>query len=222
MTDPLEMLTNEHRQVEQLMGRLEDAEGDEQRRLCEQLDQMLTLHMDLEEEHVYPLVQRLVGDEEAEEANTEHRLAREGLSNVTELVGHPGFGDALEMLRAGIKHHVEEEENEVFPELRDKVDERELDELGTILERAHGGRDADTDGDARRDDERQLDSPDMDLDARNGRSESRRASGRGGDGNASNEASKQELYERAKEMGIKGRSSMNKQQLARAVERQEG
>jgi hemerythrin-like domain-containing protein len=219
MTDPLEMLTNEHRQVEQLMGRLEDADGDEQRQLCEQLDQMLTMHMDLEEEHVYPMVQRLIGDEEAEEANTEHRLAREGLSNLTELVGEPGFGDALEMLRAGIKHHVEEEENEVFPELRDKVDESELDELGTILERAHGA-DAGADREQRRDDERRLDTPRLDLDAPDDRSEARRASGRDGDG--SNEPSKQELYERAKEMGIKGRSSMNKQQLARAVQRQEG
>jgi len=219
MTDPLEMLTNEHRQVEQLMGRLDGADGDEQRRLCEQLDEMLTMHMDLEEEHVYPMVQRLVGDEEAEEANTEHRLAREGLSNLTELVGEPGFGDALEMLRAGIKHHVEEEENEVFPELRDKVDERELAELGTILERAHGA-DADRDGDLRRDDDRQLDTPRLDLDAAADRHEARRAGGRNGTGD--NEPSKQELYERAKEMGIKGRSSMNKQQLARAVQRHDG
>jgi hemerythrin-like domain-containing protein len=220
MTDPLEMLTNEHRQAEQLMGRLEDADGDEQRQLCEQLAEMLTMHMDLEEEHVYPMVQRLVGDEEAEEANTEHRLAREGVANLTELVGEPGFGDALEMLKAGIKHHVEEEENEVFPELRDKVDEGELDELGTILERAHGA-DADRDDDLD-DDERQLDSPQLDLDAADDRNEARRATSGNGSGSGDNEPSKQELYERAKEMGIKGRSSMTKQELARAVQRQDG
>jgi hemerythrin-like domain-containing protein len=34
------------------------------------------------------------------------------------------------MLEAGISHHVEEEESEVFPNLRKSVSAEELDELG--------------------------------------------------------------------------------------------
>ena len=34
------------------------------------------------------------------------------------------------MLTAGIKHHVKEEEQEVFPELKRKIDRDELRELG--------------------------------------------------------------------------------------------
>jgi hemerythrin-like domain-containing protein len=42
----------------------------------------------------------------------------------------PGFDGALEMLEAGISHHVKEEEEEVFPKFRKTVDSTELDQLG--------------------------------------------------------------------------------------------
>jgi hypothetical protein len=37
---------------------------------------------------------------------------------MAKMVGKPGFGAAVDMVEAGIKHHVEEEETEVFPKLR--------------------------------------------------------------------------------------------------------
>jgi hemerythrin-like domain-containing protein len=43
----------------------------------------------------------------------------------------PGFDGALAMLEAGIKHHVREEEDEVFPKFRKSADADELNELGT-------------------------------------------------------------------------------------------
>ena len=92
--------------------------------------QALELHMEIEERDIYPVVQRVVGKEEAEEAGIEHRLAREGLAEVRRLVDEPGFGAAVAMLTAGIRHHVKEEETEVFPELKKKIDREELSELG--------------------------------------------------------------------------------------------
>ena len=64
--------------------------------------------------------------EEAKEANVEHGLAREGLTDLGRLVDEPGFGAAVAMLTAGIRHHVKEEEHEVFPELKRKIDREEL------------------------------------------------------------------------------------------------
>jgi len=72
----------------------------------------------------------VVGNEEAEEAAVEHRLAREGLSELQRLVDAPGFGAVVAMLTAGIKHHVKEEEQEVFPELKRKIDRDQLAALG--------------------------------------------------------------------------------------------
>ena len=76
------------------------------------------------------MVDEYVGHEAEKEAETEHGLAREGLTAVEDLVDEPGFGAAVAMLTAGIKHHVKEEETEVFPALKAELDRDELAELG--------------------------------------------------------------------------------------------
>ena len=66
-----------------------------------------------------------------DEATTEHEGARKALADVEKLSpNEPGFDGALEMLEAGISHHVEEEEEEVFPQFRESVSSDELNELG--------------------------------------------------------------------------------------------
>jgi iron-sulfur cluster repair protein YtfE (RIC family) len=131
--DILSMLEIEHRQVERVLSALAQVDDPKEReRLVRDLAKSLSLHMQFEEEHVYPLMQQVNG-ELAEEADVEHQLVREGLSNVTEFVAAPGFGAALEMLTAGISHHVHEEEHEAFPQLRKHYDAQRLQSLGRTL-----------------------------------------------------------------------------------------
>ena len=78
--------------------------------------------MIFEEGAIYPLVLEEIGTESAQEAETEHGLARDGLAKVRELVAEPGFGAAVESLKGGITHHVEEEEGQMFPKLRSGTD----------------------------------------------------------------------------------------------------
>lgn len=114
----LDQLEAEHREVESLLEQLEEAQDAEtQAPLVEELVTALLAHMELEETEVYPQLADL-DDESVAEALTEHGLAREGVTKLQELIGQPGFGAAVEMVRAGIAHHVEEEENEAFPLLR--------------------------------------------------------------------------------------------------------
>ena len=89
--------------------------------------------MRIEEADVYPLVAELVGEDDAEEASIEHGLAREGLAKIHELVDESGFGAAVAMLTAGIKHHVKEEEQRMFPALKKKLDRSELLALGDTV-----------------------------------------------------------------------------------------
>jgi hemerythrin-like domain-containing protein len=131
MNDPVAILKRDHREVAQMLKTLESSKpGARRRQTVEKLTRELELHMEIEERDIYPVVQRVVGEEEAEEAGVEHRLAREGLSELQRLVDEPGFGAAVAMLTAGIRHHVKEEEQEVFPELKRKIDRDELAELG--------------------------------------------------------------------------------------------
>jgi iron-sulfur cluster repair protein YtfE (RIC family) len=107
--------------------------GAARRKMTEKLIAALTQHMAIEEELVYPLVAERVGQEEEREAETEHILARDGLSKMKELVGEGGFGAAVAMVTAGIKHHVKEEETENFPELKRKLERSELAQLGDAV-----------------------------------------------------------------------------------------
>jgi hemerythrin-like domain-containing protein len=131
MNDPVAILKRDHREAAAMLRTLEASKpGARRRSTVEKLVQALELHMEIEERDIYPVVAQVVGKEEATEAGVEHGLAREGLRDIQRLVDEPGFGAAVAMLTAGIRHHVKEEEQEVFPQLKKKIDREQLRELG--------------------------------------------------------------------------------------------
>lgn len=131
MNDPMTILKADHRDVRRMLTSLaESEEGPEREQMVTELDQALTVHMQLEEQLVYPLVQRNVGAEDAEEAEIEHGFARETLQKLVSMTSEPGFGALVEMLRGGIEHHVKEEESEILPELKDALSRDEWLAIG--------------------------------------------------------------------------------------------
>ena len=134
MNDPMRILKADHREAEKLFGKLaESEEGTERQQMVDELTTKLTAHMELEESIIYPAVREAVGEEDEEEAEVEHRLAREGLDKLNSMVDVPGFGAVVEMLKGGIMHHVEEEENELLPELKDAISREEWAAMGDAL-----------------------------------------------------------------------------------------
>ena len=128
--DVLEHLIEEHRKAESLMAALVDSEpGPERESTLDELEEALSTHMAVEERFVYPIVVDTVGEEDEQGAENEHGLTRAGLAKARELVAEPGFAAAVEMLQAGIGHHVEEEEHEIFPQLREKA-AAQIEQLG--------------------------------------------------------------------------------------------
>jgi hemerythrin-like domain-containing protein len=137
MNDPMRILKADHREVEKLLKKLADSEeGPERQEMVGELTTKLSLHMEIEESIVYPLVREHVGEEDEEEADVEHQLARDGLEKVNDLVEAPGFGAAVEMLMAGIKHHVEEEESQLLPDLKDDMERDEWLAMGDAIAEA--------------------------------------------------------------------------------------
>ena len=137
MNDPATILKADHREAKRLMTALaETEEGAERETMANELNEALTLHMEIEERILYPLVAKEVGAEDEEEAEIEHGLAREGLATLMSMVDKPGFGAAVEMLKGGILHHVEEEETEIFPELKSSLDRAEWLAVGDAIAEA--------------------------------------------------------------------------------------
>ncbi|MFZ6005231.1 MAG: hemerythrin domain-containing protein [Actinomycetota bacterium] len=117
--DVTRMLETDHRMVEGLFAQILEAKGDERAALVQELATALEGHMELEETVVYPQMGSVTGPESVEEGETEHELARKTLAEMVALAPEqPGFEAALEAVKAGIEHHVEEEESTLFPQMR--------------------------------------------------------------------------------------------------------
>ena len=131
----IELLEADHRNVEALFDRYEsEKESDDgtKREIAMRICGELTVHAQVEEELFYPWLRENLEEDEMEmleEAYVEHASAKDLIAQIeaTTDIG-PEFDAKVKVLGEYIKHHVEEEENEIFPSVRDKTEE--LDELG--------------------------------------------------------------------------------------------
>jgi hemerythrin superfamily protein len=137
--DALELLKHDHRMVEQLFRDYGAAASDAQRRgVVDILIRELSKHAALEELTVYPLAKQVVPDRVDVDAHLrEHMavkktlLALDGLS-----AGAEQESSLVADLQRELEEHVQEEEGQFMPTLRDAVDQQALDELGEHLDKA--------------------------------------------------------------------------------------
>lgn len=224
-TNPIIMLQADHRRVEALFARIQATEGDERAELVQQLLLALRVHMELEENHVYPLIQKEVDEDTAEEAEVEHQLARDGLDQLEELTpDEPGFDGALAMVMAGIEHHVMEEETDAFPRLAGKLGPDRLAELArqltsvraNLLAEAQGNGQAEAKASPKQDKAQSRQPrpprPKQKTDrTRTPRSKRKTVN--------PDDTSKADLVKQAKKAGVSGYSHMSKAELAKAISR---
>ncbi|NLD77587.1 MAG: hypothetical protein GX643_13075 [Acidimicrobiales bacterium] len=119
--DPTLILEADHRVVERLIEQISEAEGAARTKLVEQLATTLDAHMELEERVFYPAMEPVTGPDSVDEGETEHVITRSALADVVELCPDgPGFEAALDTMQAAIDHHVKDEEDEIFVQMRSK------------------------------------------------------------------------------------------------------
>jgi hemerythrin superfamily protein len=140
--DVIEILEHDHREVEQMFAELESLRGaatDEakarRKAVTEQVTIELVRHSVAEEVLVYPKVEDKVSAEEAEHARQEHAEAEETLHRLEKLdADDPAFDDELARLMGEIRHHIAEEEDQMFAHMRQVIDGDELRKLGARVE----------------------------------------------------------------------------------------
>jgi iron-sulfur cluster repair protein YtfE (RIC family) len=189
MPDVIDLLNHDHREVEQLFAQFKQTRDP---MVVEHVCMELTVHTTVEEEIVYPVLQEL-DDDLVEEAEHEHDEAKQLIEQIqARPEGDPGIADLMQQLEEAVQHHVQEEETEAWPKLREGAGDR-LEDLGArVAERKEAlqtGEAVPYEGSS--------------------------PGGGSGDG-----ATKQELYEEAKAAGIEGRSSMSKDELREALEQE--
>ena len=134
--DAIDLLKQDHREVEALFKEFEQLEDDVEAaaQVIETACTELTIHDRIETEIFYPAVREAAEKEEIEdmldEAEVEHETVRELIAKLE------GMGAADEKRKAHftvlteyVKHHVKEEEKEMFPKLK-KLKSLDLEGLG--------------------------------------------------------------------------------------------
>jgi hypothetical protein len=138
--DALEVLTHDHRMVEQLFRDYHAAASDKQRRaVVELLVRELSKHAALEESMIYPLAKRVLDDgaQEVDEHLSEHMALKKTLLALDRLSeGDERTDDLVARLRRDVEEHVREVEGEFMPRIRAAVPQEDLAELGQLLEKA--------------------------------------------------------------------------------------
>jgi hemerythrin superfamily protein len=137
--DAIAMLKADHAEVEKLFKRFEDlgprakkTKGD----IADRVVAALAQHAVIEEQVLYPTVRERLPDEDelVLEALEEHHVAKWLLSELDDLTPEDERFDAkFTVLAENVRHHVKEEEGELFPKLRQEFTKSELEELGEAL-----------------------------------------------------------------------------------------
>lgn len=143
--DAITLLRQDHRTVEKLFKSYEKT-GDKahktRRDLVDQMIEELSTHASIEEQLFYPRVRQEVPDAEDTvlEGLEEHHIVKWTLSELEGLEPtNERFHPKVTVLMESVRHHVEEEESEMFPEVRKAMGRKALQELGDRLETAKKG-----------------------------------------------------------------------------------
>jgi hemerythrin-like domain-containing protein len=137
--DAIAVLREDHREVEKLFKRFERAgEGavEEKRHVAESIAEALVQHTSIEQQVVYPWAREYIVDADAMilEAIEEHRVVTWLLADIaTTAPGDERFDAKVTVMIEAVRHHVEEEEAGLFPDLRTVATRDELLELGDAL-----------------------------------------------------------------------------------------
>ncbi|MFJ3788386.1 hemerythrin domain-containing protein [Kitasatospora sp. NPDC090091] len=136
------LLREDHKSVEKLFKAFEKADDDafaEKRRIVDQVIEELTAHAIIEEEIFYPAAREAAPEtkDHVLESIEEHHAVVWMLSELADLDAEDERFDAkMTVLMENVRHHVEEEENDWFPEVRKAMGRNRLLEIGDRLEEA--------------------------------------------------------------------------------------
>ncbi len=132
--DAIKLLRDDHTEVPALFGKYEKGRNrmseDQKEQLAQRICQMLTVHTQIEEEIFYPACQEQVKGAEdlVAEAKVEHQSAKDLISQIEEgEAGTEEYDAQVTVLGEYVKHHVKEEQNELFPKVKkSKIDLKAL------------------------------------------------------------------------------------------------
>jgi hemerythrin-like domain-containing protein len=140
--DAIVLLRDDHKEIRKVFTAFEKAGDDAhvtKQKLVDQMIELLTVHTYIENEVMYPRVRDLLPDLEDDvlESYEEHHVADLLVVELASMKAEDErFTAKTTVLIENVRHHMEEEEQEWFPKVREGLGRKQLQELGASLLRA--------------------------------------------------------------------------------------
>lgn len=130
--DALEFIQEDHDRFRELLDRYEEIPVDhhaEKRALIDQLIVAVVQHSAMEERAFYPFVMDQIPEaqDDVREEIEEHHVIEVIMAELKQLdAAHEQFDAKVEVFAENLLHHLHEEEDELFPLLRERLSEDQL------------------------------------------------------------------------------------------------
>jgi hemerythrin superfamily protein len=138
-TDAIVLLKADHKEIRKLFADFEKA-GDNahatKKRLVGKIIELLTVHTYIENEVMYPRVRALLPDLEDDilESYEEHHVADVLVMELSAMsASDERFTAKTTVLIENVTHHMQEEEDDWFPKVRDGLGRKALQEIGAEM-----------------------------------------------------------------------------------------
>ena len=136
--DGIESLEKDHARIRSLFSDLEGTdEPQELQDYFEKLGNILTIHAEAEEQVLYPEARKCEGtDELIDKGHQDHDKGDEMVLAIKSINPNESeFKEKVRQLQEFMLTHLDEEENELFPKVRQGMDDRKLEELATDIQK---------------------------------------------------------------------------------------
>ena len=141
-TDAIVLLKADHKEIRKTFADFEKAGDDAEKtkqRLVDKMIELLTVHTYIENEVMYPRVRALLPDLEDDilESYEEHHVADVLVMELAAMsASDERFTAKATVLIENVTHHIDEEESEWFPKVREGLSRTQLREIGAEIAEA--------------------------------------------------------------------------------------
>jgi hemerythrin-like domain-containing protein len=131
------VLKKDHASIERLFRRFERARGAaEKKRISDRIVREMSIHAAIEEQLVYPQLKRQMNGSVLL-ALEEHHVVKVELAEIEKLpAGDERLDPKVRVLAENVRRHIEEEERDLLPAMKQLLSHKELLDLAVLLERS--------------------------------------------------------------------------------------
>ena len=131
----IDLLKQQHREVEKLFAQFEAAETEDKKEIFNQIADALAVHATIEEKQFYPAAKSHKTEDILLESLEEHLGVKRIIADCLDAdATDETFEAKVKVLKEQVEHHVGEEENQLFPMVQRQLGSRKLDALGEAME----------------------------------------------------------------------------------------